>query len=375
MTANYLFCRSFWKMVWPVACLTALAPVAFGQIQDSNLPSLWAIASPHNTNPDRKLVSISPEGIREIAELSGHVLYGMNETAAAFLQTPAHKSRGESRLLVIDRKTSAILADTNVQGLYYPDMMKALNVERLAVRSKEFSIAVPLFDNNRFTVVEVNWKTGTVRALPVPFAPEAMAWEITALYSIPSGIAVERGAFLALFDPTRQKAMLALNNSGTDWRPTGKFYVVPGFGVVQSKRPATLYQITGEDCSTLISNPAGFPTDEINIDTHHPRVVQIIKGCPCLIWGENEPGVVNPDPFETRSISVIAIYDLKARKIVLRKSLGGDFSPIFWPNLGGQNIFFSNLQTGEIFCLNLESQKLGSFAKPGANQFECIAAN
>jgi hypothetical protein len=59
----------------------------------------------------------------------------MDDKVIAFLQMPANNSANGSRLLVINRKTSAVVANMNVSDFmnnFYPSTMMALNVERLA---------------------------------------------------------------------------------------------------------------------------------------------------------------------------------------------------------------------------------------------------
>jgi hypothetical protein len=325
-------------------------------------------------------VSISADGIREIADLNGQVLYGMDEQTMAFFQTPAIGFTNASRLLIIDRKTLAIVADKIVKGFqngFYPTMMKWGFVDRLAVRSKDSTVYIPLFDGHRFNsfdVAEANWITGEARQLSVPAAKGAERWEITALYSVLSGIAVERGPFLTLFNPATQTVVLTLNNSGRDLRPAGTYYAVPDYGIVESAK-GMFQRITEKNFSTLISSPEAFPSSQINIDQHHRRIAQTIQGKPCLIWGENKAGVTNSNPFETRSISEIVVYDVGAKKEMLRKPLGTDFSPEFLTDSTGHNIYFLNLQATEIFRLNLESQNITSFAKWGTNRLSWVAAN
>lgn len=359
-----------WKAVWSAICLTVLTPLAFGQVQNSNAPGIFAVIQASGIDASPKLANISSDGIREISNMSGQWLYGMDEDVVVFVET--HGSGSGKRLLVVDRKTSAIIAEKNVQGIH-PVLMKVGNVERLGVRSKEFTVYIPVFDGHSFDVVEVNWRTGVTRRLPVSFAEGAKRWEITALYSIPPGIAIERGPFLTIFDPTTNINVLTLNNAGSDLRPTGNYYAFPGFGLVQSvKAKDMLYQITEKDFTTMIPSPAGvsYPDSITNLIKYSRPITWTIRGKPCLIWGETEAGM-NP---QDRNISEIVVFDLESKKIMLRKALGPDFLPEFLTDPTGRNIYFINSQAGEIFRLNLESQKISRFANSGTNRFDCLVA-
>ena len=356
----------------------AVISFTFGQTGNSRAPTVFAITSwaPSGTNASRTLVGISADGTEEIAELSGAVLYGMDEETMVFLQTPSKASKNESRLLVLNRKTSAILADRNVKAFqngFRPDMMKILDAGMLAVRSEDSTIYVPLFNGRSFAVAELNWKTGEARPLSVPVANGAERWEITALYSLPPGIAVERGPYFTVFDPAKNTTLLAINNAGSDLRPTGNYYPFPGFGLVQSIRAEDkLYHITEKDFSTMIPSHTGvsYPNSITNLIKFCRPIPRSIGGKPCLIWGETQAGAPN------FSISQIVVFDLEAKKELLRKSLGAGFSSGFLTDSTGQNIYLINSQAGEIFRLNLDSQKLSSFAEAGTNRFESwVGAN
>jgi hypothetical protein len=219
-------------------CLFASVPDALSDQQPSRPPLIFAInyAFP-NTNYAWELTVISPTGSTKIAELSGNVLYGMDDDVIAFMQTPASRTNWGSRLLVVNRKTCAIMADRYIKDFgkgFRPTMMISSTVERLAIRSKDSSVYIPVFNGHEFEVAEVNWLTGKDRQLPVPFTHGAESWEITALYPVPRGIAIERGPFLTIFAPARNATLLSLDNAGPDLRPTGNFYAFPGFGIFQS---------------------------------------------------------------------------------------------------------------------------------------------
>jgi hypothetical protein len=359
------------KSILSVMILAAFAPHATGQTQIPTRPNILAIAGPAGTNAPGKLVSISANGRREIAELSGHVLFGSDAETVAFLQTPFVGSRSGSRLLVVDRKTFAVIADQNVTG-FVPDNMIATDASMLAVHSKESIVYIPVFDGHDFGVVEANWKTAAIRVLNMPFAGGARRYEMAPLHPVPSGILVERGPFYTLFDPMTQTAVLDLQSPiGPDLHPTSGYYAVPGFGLVESS-DGIFSRITREDFRTLIPNPKGFPNLETNRLRRSWRLGWIIEGKPCLIWGENEDGL---QP-QNLTISRIAVFDLESKSIMLRKSLGGDFSSAFLPDAAGENIYFLNPQTGEIICLNLKTEKPSSFAKLALHRFDAwVAAN
>src|SRR5665213_1233105 len=355
------------KPVWLTICLTALVQLAFGQLQNSNAPEIFGIET-SSTNAPLKLVSISPDGIREISEVHGQLLYGTDDNVLAIVETWG--STNGNRVLVVDRKTSSIIADKYVKGVR-PVQMKIGNAGLLAVRSKEFTVHIPVFDGHTFDVVEMNWKTGATRRLPVPFAEGAKRWEITALYSLPVGIAIERGPFLTIFDPTTNTNVLTLNNAGSDLRPTGNYYVFPDFGLVQSVRAKDiLYHITEKDFTTMIPSPASvnYPASITNLIRFTRPATHTISGEPCLIWGETTK--TNPQ----NSISEIVVFDLKAKKELLRQALGTDFELGCLADSLGKNIYFFK-RSGEIFSLNVESQKLTFFSKFGTNGFDWITVN
>jgi hypothetical protein len=355
------------KPVWLTICLTALVPLAFGQLQNSNAPEIFGIGA-SSTNAPLKLVSISPDGIREISDVDGQLNFGTDDNVLAIVETWG--STNGNRVLVVDRKTSAIIADKYVQGVRPPQMK--VGAGPLAVRSKESTVHIPVFDGHTFDVVEVNWRTGATRRLPVPFAEGAKRWEITDLYSVPMGIAIERGPFLTIFDPATDTTVLTLNNAGSDLRPTGNYYAFPDFGLVQSDRAKViLYHITEKDFTTMIPSPTSvsYPDSIKNLVKFTRPITRTINGEPCLIWGETT------ETNSQNSMSVIVVFDLKAKKELLRKSLGTDFSSGFLADPLGQNIYFVNARAGEIFSLNVESQKLTFFAKFGTNGFDWITAN
>lgn len=87
-----------------------------------------------------------------------------------------------------------------------------------------------------------------------------------------------------------------------------------------------------------------------------------------MIWGETTK------TNSQNSISEIVIFDLKAKKELLRQALGTDFELGWLADSLGKNIYFFK-RPGEIFSLNVESQKLTFFAKFGTNGFDWITVN
>lgn len=369
MNARIFFKQFLWKPVWLATCLTSLMPAALGQIQNLNGPKIFGIGA-YGTNASSQLLSISPDGIKEISDVHGQLLYGSDDNVLAIVE-PWGSTNG-NRVLVVDRKNSTIIADKYVRG-FRPVLMKIGNVERLAVRSKESTVYVPVVERPTFDVAEVNWNSGTIRKPSVPVTDGANLWEITALYSVPPGIVVERGPYFTIFNPTTDTAVLVTNNAGADLRPTGRYYAFPGFGLVQSVRSEeVLYHVMEKDFSTVVALPrsVNFPASITNLIKYSKPLTRTIKGSPCLIWGEIE------GDNSLERVSQIVVYDLEAKRELLRKSLSPDFSSSFLPDETGENIYFFNTKTNEIFCLDVESQTMNLFVKLGIYRFvNWIAAN
>lgn len=310
------------------------------------------------TNYFQAITSISSDGHTNIAIVNGPVFMGMDEDTIALLEYAAwpRKPGDGNRLLVLDRKSNTIITNEIVEGIS-PIMLKtAANWMALAIQSKESTIYLPEFGRQGFDIAAINWRTGSVHRLDVPFTQDERRWETDYLYTVPSGIAIPRGPYFIIFNPATQTVVLRLNNMGPDLRPAGSYYFVPGFGIVQSSS-GTFSRLTQNDFATAVTNPASFPFSEVNRDSYQPRIGHEIDGKPCLLWGENEAGV----NMRTNGMSQIVIYNLDANKEI-RQSLGGDFSPGFRTDNAGKNIYFTDLARKEIFCLNLESQKITRFA-------------
>jgi hypothetical protein len=359
------------KVVFCAIGLMASVPLAMALPKDPSAPKILVIApsTAGSTNASRKLLCITSDGIREIADLSGHVLFGSDDKTAAFLQTPANGPHSGSRLLIINRDTLDVIVDRVVQGLA-PMTTKALSAGWLAVQSKESTVYFPEFATNLFAVGEANWTTGAGRTLDLAVAEGSERYEITALYLVPSGIAVGRGPFLAIFDPAAQRPRLAFRASiGPGWQSAASYYAVPGFGLTEAS-DGRFSRVTRNDFSTLISNPESFP----NLETNRIRGWRLgwsIQGKPCLLWGENEDGTET----QQQTISRIAIFDLESDTIILRKSLGSAFSPYYLPDRTGSHIYFSDPHHQEIFCLDVATQKLSPFAKLETAGFTWVAAD
>ncbi len=337
----------------PMAAIVPDAPVK------ASPPQILVIGGQTRANYFQTITSISPDGATDIAKVNGPVYMGMDEDTIVMLEYAAWpgKPGDGNRLLVLNRKSNAVITDRIVKGIS-PIMLKsASNVMGLAVRSKESTVYLPDFDRQGFHIMAINWQTGAVHRMDVPFTEDERGWEIDYLYTVPSGIAIPRGPFFTIYDPATQTVVLRFNNIGPDLRPTGTYYFVPGFGIVFSSSDGTFSRLTQSDFSTVVTNPVSFPFSEVNRDKYQPRIGREIDGKPCLMWGENEAGV----DIRTNGISQIVLCNLDVKKEV-RESLGGNFAPGFLPDDAGKKIYFTDLTREKIFCLDLESQKITQFA-------------
>lgn len=133
-------------------------------------------------------------------------------------------------------------------------------------------------------------------------------------------------------------------------------------------------QLTDTNLSTNVANAKEFPSSDMTSKIF----VRLTNGKPFLIWGENkEPKPLNVPP---TGMTEIVIVDPASGKEVLRKPLGAGFSEHFQPNQAGTRIYFIRRDTGEIFCLDRETQAINSFAKTGLQHFDgwncaMVAAN
>lgn len=349
--------------------LFALAPRALCQSGHLNPPQIFALRNNSTNSYARDLIAISPNGSAKIAHLDGHVLYGMDGRVIAFLQTPARGSGWDSRLLVVNRETGAIVADTVIKDFengFHPSLMKAPTVERLAVRSQDHTAYFPIFNGKDFDVAEANWQTGKARQLFVPPAAGTgqLKWEITALYSRPPGIAIERGPSLVILDPQSNAILTSLNNAGSDFRPTGRFYAFPNFGIFQSDRKDDTIRLRVEgDFSTPVHSPviAAYPSSISNLIRFSSPTPHIVDGDPCLIWGETD------DTNKWDSISDIVIFDVKANKEILRKTFKPGFSSGFLVDSTARHIYCFNPHTKEFWNLDVKTGEINPFATAAAD--------
>jgi hypothetical protein len=239
-------------------------------------------------------------------------------------------------------------------------------VENLvAVQSKNFAVYFPTFDYDGlrgFGFAEVNWKTGKSRQ----FSASSLKGigDTVHLISIPSGFAVSSfHNTIALYDATTQKKVLMLQEKGDDYSwQFRRMYYVPTIGLMEYY-DGEHRQLTDTNLSMVITNAEHFPSAEVKSKVF----VRSINGKPFLIWGENKGSQAPPRPETT--ITEIVVFDIGSKKEVLRKPLGGSFSEEIRPNQNGTRIYFTQPLTGEIFCLDRESQTISSFAKTGLQGF------
>jgi hypothetical protein len=304
-------------------------------------------------------VRFSSEGRKKLAEFSGYVYYGSDENVTAFLGVVGIREAG-LRLLVVDRKSSAIIADKNLpkpEGLF-PEETKSLIVDWLTVRSKDSSVYFDTFHNG-FGIGEANWKTEKVRQFP--FAPPEGKLAELFLVSYPPGLFVEAftGTTRVLYDTGTQKKVFARPDpqDSETWQRSFRYFV-PTIGLMEYAHGEHL-QLTDTNLSMPVANPLRFPSAVI-ITRIYARV---LDGKPYLIWGEYDPPI--PHPREQATISEVVIFDPALKKEALRKPLGAGMSRSFQPNQTGTRIYFLKPENMEIFCFDRPSQTISSFAKTG----------
>lgn len=128
---------------------TILALSACSVYADS-MPSVLMITPTADANgqvESSKIVEFTINTHKEITKLSGNVLYGSDENVLAILQTLGKDPSFGSRLLVIDRKSSNILVDTNLSEIRTTPFIANI-LEKIAVNSKEFDIYFPAVDHS-----------------------------------------------------------------------------------------------------------------------------------------------------------------------------------------------------------------------------------
>lgn len=344
--------------IWGAACLAIGAGIfgipASGQEQSSNAPTAMVVASSHprsSIREPRELLRVSAGGNRKIAEFTGNELYGLDRDVLAFLET----SNDGSRLLVLDRKTGEIIAERKFDG-FYSVGMKASDANRLAVRSNDSTVFAPVFGKAGFGVVEMNWKTGSIRPLPQS-AVGTIRYEITGLYGVPPGIAVERGPQLIIFDTTRMEPALTFNNANTLGQPSASYVPVPGYGLVQASKEE-ITRLTESDFLTRAANAKMMASPESNRARWVKRIGRNINGKPSLIWAENESGV-SPT---AGTFSILVVFDLLSGRESMRKSLGADFPNSFVVDAAGENVFLLDPSRKKILRFDLRSKELKPFA-------------
>jgi hypothetical protein len=351
--------KTAWKEIWRAVVLTALLPLGAGAAGGE--PGVLVI-DPRSTNrpadTTRKLVDFTAEGPKEIAELNGHVIFGADEDSAAFLMLDGHRPEG-GRLVVVDRKTLAVIADTNLPGVHSISL-KVLTAEQAGVWSKGAMVVCQIVDEHGFGFIQVNWKTGSVVRRPNEPKGYPVQWT-----PIPSGYAVSTFDATAAYDGLTHKELALLSGRGdpSDWRIREQrggrqVYFVPGMGLMEYYY-GTNVQLTDANLSTALANPVQFSSAQVRGKVF----VADAQGKPLLIWGENKepkgPGAGK------NTITEIVIFDPVAKKEVLRRPLGGSFPENFRPNQDGTKIYLIKPENEEIFCLDLTNQAISSFAMTG----------
>ena len=354
--------NAFWRAIWCAVGLTVLMPLASSAA--SSEPGVLAIAPPdtNSSTAARKLVNISPGGSKEIAELSGHVIFGTDEDSAAFLELDGRGSAG-GRLLVIDRKTHTVIADTNLPGVHSIPL-KVLTADQAAVRTQGATVVVQIVDEHGFGFIEVNWKTGKVIRMPDDPKGYPVAW-----IPLPSGFVVSTFDETAAFDASTHDPIVRISGRGdhSDWRVRQalgrrQVYYVPTIGLMEYYNGLHL-QLTDANLSTNMANPERFSSARII----GKIFVTDSPGKPLLIWGENTGPQDAHVPQNT--INEIVFFDPGSKQEVLRKPLGNNFSENFRPNQAGTRVYFNKPDQGEIFCLDRTNQTISSFAKTGCQHF------
>src|ERR1700722_16476846 len=110
------------KLIRIIFCLASSCLTVFFSLNASHAVETHGvlIITPATTNSPgalRKLVCFTSNGSKEITTLIGNVMYGMDETNIAILQTPRSDLKAGARLLIIDRRTFTVITDTNVDAI------------------------------------------------------------------------------------------------------------------------------------------------------------------------------------------------------------------------------------------------------------------
>jgi hypothetical protein len=348
------------KFLAELVCMAALTSAP--SIYAGTAPSVLAIAPPdtNKTGTSGRLLSFTQGGRKEIAEFSGQTYYGNDENVAAFLELNGIRKPG-LHLLVVDRQSSAVLADKSFPGPdgFFPSLTKSTIADRLAVRSEDSSVYFDTLNSNGFGIGEINWKTEKVRQLP--FTPPVARMSELFLFSYPPALVVTgfTGTTSILYnvhagmEVLRRPAM----QDGRTWE-WPRHYFIPAIGLMEYDHGIHL-QLTDSNLSTWVPNPLRFP-GAIPIGRIQTSVMD---GKPSLIWGENPEPVAHPR--EQNYITEIVIFDPVLKKEVLRKPLGPGISKVFQANPAGTRIYFYKPETGEIFYLDRQSQSVVPLAQTG----------
>lgn len=348
---------------WPAA-LTAFLTLAASQVNSA--PNVLIIA-PVGTNLQSsvlELVSFSTDGRKQIAELKGQVWYGTDEDSAVFLQIDGEHGKGD-RLLVIDRKTLAVVTDKILDGVHSWFLKMPIG-EMLAVRSKDSTVYFHSFEKTgdstyHFGFSEANWMTGQVHSVP---STPPTGINDSSLMVLPSGFAsVGFNGRIALYDETTRKELpMPTEDNGYNSLVNRRVYYVPTIGLMEYYK-GMHRQVTDTHLSATITKPKEFPSSKMTTKIF----VTDLNGKTYLIWGENKGP--NSEQMPSAGVTEIVIVDPASGKEVLRRPLGGTFSGNIQPNRTGIRVYFIKSETGEIFCFDRETQSISSFAKTGLQHF------
>ena len=349
--------KSSRQLAYWAICLTVLLSLTSSHA--TSAPYVLIVAPQDIPEPgagNRQLVKISPEGRIKIADVSYATLFGMDDSTLAFVNSFTN----ENRLLVIDRQSPKIISNTTITEVM-PNRRHQSVENLVAVQSKNSAVYFPIFDyggHHGFGFAEVNWKTGRVRQFPA--APPKGFGDTLNLISLPSGFAVSSfGNMISLFHTETKKQILKLPEKGDDYSwITRRMYYAPTIGLMEYYQGEHL-QLTDTNLSAITLNPERFPSSEVKSKIF----VRTIHRKPCLVWGENKAPKI-PQTSQT-TVTDLVFYDVESKKEMLRKSLGGSFSEYILPNQIGTRVYFIRQQTGEICCLDRESQTISPFAKSG----------
>ena len=301
------------------------------------------------------------DGGREIAKLDGQVWYGSDEDSVAFLQIDGGFGKGD-RLVVVDRKTEAVLTDKILEGVHSWQLKRSV-AETVAVRSKDSTVYFQSFakagsNQTQFGYSEANWRTG--ESHPVPSSPAGV--NSTSLIGLPSGFAaVGFGRGIALYNETsRTEIPMPTVGDGYQGWVDRRVYYVQTIGLMEYYK-GKHRQLTDTNLATTLTEPIEFASADVTSKVF----AREINGKPCLIWGEKK----EPTPAGTSAhgITEIVMVDAATGKEFLRKPL--NFPSQIQPDRTGGRVYFIDSATGEIFYLDRETKTITSFAKTGLQNF------